>query len=186
MVASPEIVSKSTCVAFAVTFFQLTEETWIIGEGLVSRPCFVHVSSVATLRPLLHSALTSASKSASLPESWSRLSRISVSVSDETSRREFGVPPTGGHPAQHRTGSFRNTTRASSPCKIRSRTLSIRPLLQLADWPWVNRVNVSLSGRRDSNPRRPAWEAGILPLNYARKGWSRSRALRLLSSDAAS
>ena len=25
------------------------------------------------------------------------------------------------------------------------------------------------SGRRDSNPRRPAWEAGILPLNYARK-----------------
>jgi hypothetical protein len=27
---------------------------------------------------------------------------------------------------------------------------------------------VSLSGRRDSNPRRPAWEAGILPLNYAR------------------
>ena len=27
---------------------------------------------------------------------------------------------------------------------------------------------VNLSGRRDSNPRRPAWEAGILPLNYAR------------------
>ena len=26
------------------------------------------------------------------------------------------------------------------------------------------------SGRRDSNPRRPAWEAGILPLNYARDG----------------
>ena len=25
------------------------------------------------------------------------------------------------------------------------------------------------SGRRDSNPRRPAWEADILPLNYARK-----------------
>src|SRR5262249_26406233 len=24
------------------------------------------------------------------------------------------------------------------------------------------------SGRWDSNPRRPAWEAGILPLNYAR------------------
>src|ERR1022692_2381325 len=24
------------------------------------------------------------------------------------------------------------------------------------------------SGRRDSNPRRPAWEAGILPLNYSR------------------
>src|SRR5438874_2090047 len=25
------------------------------------------------------------------------------------------------------------------------------------------------SGRWDSNPRRPAWEAGILPLNYARR-----------------
>jgi len=29
----------------------------------------------------------------------------------------------------------------------------------------------SESGRWDSNPRRPAWEAGILPLNYARKVW---------------
>ena len=26
------------------------------------------------------------------------------------------------------------------------------------------------SGRRGSNPRRPAWEAGILPLNYSRNG----------------
>src|SRR6185312_16381638 len=26
------------------------------------------------------------------------------------------------------------------------------------------------SGRRGSNPRRPAWEAGILPLNYSRLG----------------
>ena len=26
------------------------------------------------------------------------------------------------------------------------------------------------SGRWDSNPRRPAWEAGILPLNYSRSG----------------
>ena len=26
------------------------------------------------------------------------------------------------------------------------------------------------SGRRGSNPRRPAWEAGILPLNYSRSG----------------
>jgi hypothetical protein len=30
-------------------------------------------------------------------------------------------------------------------------------------------MGVQKSGRRDSNPRRPAWEAGILPLNYARK-----------------
>src|SRR5216117_1116014 len=28
------------------------------------------------------------------------------------------------------------------------------------------------SGRPDSNRRRPAWEAGILPLNYARKSSS--------------
>src|SRR5579859_2711880 len=30
------------------------------------------------------------------------------------------------------------------------------------------------SGRRDSNPRRPAWEAGILPLNYSRLPYSSS------------
>ena len=28
--------------------------------------------------------------------------------------------------------------------------------------------HVRWSGRRGSNPRRPAWEAGILPLNYSR------------------
>src|SRR5262249_38744956 len=38
---------------------------------------------------------------------------------------------------------------------------------------WVRLTCVRLrssvkSGRWDSNPRRPAWEAGILPLNYAR------------------
>ena len=27
---------------------------------------------------------------------------------------------------------------------------------------------VKWSGRRDSNPRHPAWEAGVLPLNYSR------------------
>ena len=32
--------------------------------------------------------------------------------------------------------------------------------LRLVERPW--------SGRRDSNPPRPAWEAGILPLNYSR------------------
>ena len=33
----------------------------------------------------------------------------------------------------------------------------------------VMAVNAKLkSGGRDSNPRRPAWEAGILPLNYPR------------------
>jgi integrase len=32
----------------------------------------------------------------------------------------------------------------------------------------LNRMSYD-SGRWDSNPRRPAWEAGILPLNYARE-----------------
>src|ERR1700730_5013752 len=38
-------------------------------------------------------------------------------------------------------------------------------------WPWERFIVSDLngwSGRRDSNPRRPAWEAGILPLNYSR------------------
>jgi hypothetical protein len=36
--------------------------------------------------------------------------------------------------------------------------------------PWLNHLPTSpKSGRRDSNPRRPAWEAGILPLNYSRR-----------------
>ena len=39
----------------------------------------------------------------------------------------------------------------------RGRTL--QPTFQFVDFK---------SGRRDSNPRRPAWEAGILPLNYSR------------------
>ena len=38
---------------------------------------------------------------------------------------------------------------------------------QVAAIPWGGYVYVK-SGRWDSNPRRPAWEAGILPLNYAR------------------
>ncbi len=32
----------------------------------------------------------------------------------------------------------------------------------------VTDLGESWSGRRESNPRRPAWEAGILPLNYSR------------------
>src|ERR1019366_1374746 len=39
------------------------------------------------------------------------------------------------------------------------------------------------SGRRDSNPRRPAWEAGILPLNYSRSGVGGTRACRALKSE---
>ena len=34
-------------------------------------------------------------------------------------------------------------------------------------------VLVLYSGRADSNRRRPAWEAGILPLNYARNSEKR-------------
>lgn len=32
----------------------------------------------------------------------------------------------------------------------------------------LNNLLIFWSGRWDSNPRRPAWEADILPLNYAR------------------
>ena len=35
----------------------------------------------------------------------------------------------------------------------------------MADFP---KLLKGWSGRRGSNPRRPAWEAGILPLNYSR------------------
>ena len=34
--------------------------------------------------------------------------------------------------------------------------------------PEHNQEKSEASGRADSNRRRPAWEAGILPLNYAR------------------
>src|ERR1039458_2313676 len=37
----------------------------------------------------------------------------------------------------------------------------------------VSKLLKRWGGRRDSNPRRPAWEAGILPLNYSRtRGFS--------------
>ena len=32
----------------------------------------------------------------------------------------------------------------------------------------IPKLLIRKSGRRGSNPRRPAWEAGILPLNYSR------------------
>src|SRR6202165_5827963 len=35
-------------------------------------------------------------------------------------------------------------------------------------WKGSCNLLISWSGRRGSNPRRPAWEAGILPLNYSR------------------
>ncbi len=31
------------------------------------------------------------------------------------------------------------------------------------------RIHTRWSGRRDSNSRYPAWEAGVLPLNYSRE-----------------
>src|SRR5699024_8886495 len=39
---------------------------------------------------------------------------------------------------------------------------------------WLCRlVKVSWSGRRDSNPRPPPWQGGVLPLNYFRnKSWA--------------
>src|SRR6058998_1307330 len=48
----------------------------------------------------------------------------------------------------------------SEKCQKLERGLRAIPRNPLTIW----------SGRPDSNRRRPAWEAGILPLNYARKG----------------
>ena len=46
--------------------------------------------------------------------------------------------------------------------------------------PGGNAMRWSLeSGRRDSNPRRPAWEAGILPLNYGREDFGNGVQLRV-------
>src|SRR5712692_565399 len=36
------------------------------------------------------------------------------------------------------------------------------------------------SGRRGSNPRRPAWEAGILPLNYSRSAGTKNYSKEVL------
>ena len=33
---------------------------------------------------------------------------------------------------------------------------------------WLCRHKIKISGRRDSNPRPPPWQGGILPLNYFR------------------
>ncbi len=42
------------------------------------------------------------------------------------------------------------------------------------------------SGRRGSNPRRPAWEAGILPLNYSRSVLMSSYPVEAASSNTPS
>ncbi len=43
-----------------------------------------------------------------------------------------------------------------------------RQVCEQADVFHAHPQRVKESGRPDSNRRRPAWEAGILPLNYAR------------------
>ncbi len=61
-------------------------------------------------------------------------------------------PPKTHSPVQYRqTGVFG----AAPP------TLGVH-ITNVFGWPCIH------SGRSDSNRRRPAWEAGILPLNYAR------------------
>ncbi len=39
---------------------------------------------------------------------------------------------------------------------------------------WLCRRTKKWSGRRDSNPRPPPWQGGVLPLNYSRSvnGWA--------------
>ena len=52
-------------------------------------------------------------------------------------------------------------------------------------WMTASKCMKKWSGRRDSNPRRPAWEAGILPLNYSRPGgWTRRFYQIATSTDA--
>src|SRR4030095_150895 len=51
---------------------------------------------------------------------------------------------------------------------------SLRPDSGAVPCP-VSEGNHLKSGRPGSNRRRPAWEAGILPLNYARGGWDSYR-----------
>ena len=53
------------------------------------------------------------------------------------------------------------------PCNALIRDLKQRGLLERTLVVWMRPGHVQ-SGRPDSNRRRPAWEAGILPLNYAR------------------
>src|SRR5262249_55546799 len=75
-----------------------------------------------------------------------RLTGVGMGPSTPTLHREDGPPP-----------KFR---RPRPSCNAVSR-------VQPGEQP-ESRLVVSQSGRLAANPRRPAWEAGILPLNYPR------------------
>ena len=57
----------------------------------------------------------------------------------------------------------------SNPIKPNSRKAKMKKKeVQMICHNLLLTMKMQKSGRRDSNPRRPAWEADILPLNYAR------------------
>ena len=89
--------------------------------------------------------------------------------------RAGSIPSSGarrGLPTNSRHAKWPASPR--SPKSVGPESFSVPERVHRAGWlvqPGVqpgSGLVVSLSGRRDSNPRRPAWEAGILPLNYAR------------------
>ena len=67
-------------------------------------------------------------------------------------------------------GRFLTAHRASDCSHNSSPEDRGKDALQRRGW-WVDSLGRK-SGRPDLNRRRPAWEAGILPLNYARSGLS--------------
>ncbi len=79
-----------------------------------------------------------------------------------------GVPSAaGGHLAEQwaRQGSNLRPT-GYEPAAL---PLSYEPVLPPVTGFIVMAARLTWSGRRDSNPRHPAWKAGTLPLSYSRK-----------------
>src|SRR5437660_1272096 len=68
------------------------------------------------------------------------------------------LPPTQVDGREPGPGPQRDST---TECQKLKRGLGVISRNPLRSW----------SGRPDSNRRRPAWEAGILPLNYGRVSW---------------
>ena len=64
--------------------------------------------------------------------------------------------------------------------KLRAkRVVRLRTHARSSSFDSSPRVESEKSGGRDSNPRQPAWKAGVLPLNYPRKQLATSTRRRL-------
>ena len=77
------------------------------------------------------------------------------------------APPSGlpnGWPRRWRGPDGRDRSRHASGGARRGARLGRRPAARLGP------ASESWSGRRDSNPRRPPWQGGTLPLSYSRNG----------------